>query len=44
MRMRLNYKRLTKSTDCVDEHRVILDALRDGDISKATKAIKANIK
>ncbi len=44
MRMRLNYKRITKSKDCVDEHRVILDALREGDTSKASKALKANIK
>ncbi|XQW83457.1 GntR family transcriptional regulator [Thalassotalea piscium] len=44
MRMRLNYKRITKSSECVDEHRLILDALKSGDIAKASKAIKANIK
>ncbi|MBU2880712.1 GntR family transcriptional regulator [Psychrosphaera sp. B3R10] len=44
MRMRLNYKRITTGEECVNEHRVILDALKDGDISAATKAIKANIK
>ncbi|WP_077338419.1 GntR family transcriptional regulator [Pseudocolwellia agarivorans] len=44
MRMRLNYKRLTTSSACVDEHRLILDALKSGDINKAAKAVKANIK
>jgi len=44
MRMRLNYKRITTSEQCVNEHRAILDALRDGDIARASKAIKANIK
>ena len=44
MRMRLNYKRITTGEQCVDEHRVILEALKEGDIAKASKAIKANIK
>ena len=44
MRMRLNYKRITSSNECVNEHRVILDALREGDTSAASKALKANIK
>ncbi|MCL1065640.1 GntR family transcriptional regulator [Shewanella olleyana] len=44
MRMRLNYKRITTSSECVNEHRGILQALRDGDITSAVKAIKANIK
>ncbi|MDO6775639.1 MULTISPECIES: GntR family transcriptional regulator [unclassified Shewanella] len=44
MRMRLNYKRITTSSECVEEHRGILQALRDDDISSAVKAIKANIK
>ncbi|NVK26105.1 MAG: GntR family transcriptional regulator [Gammaproteobacteria bacterium] len=44
MRMRLNYKRITTSEQCVDEHRAILEALREGDIAKAVKATKANIK
>lgn len=44
MRMRLNYKRITSSTECVAEHKLILDALRDSDLSKASKAIKSNIK
>lgn len=44
MRMRLNYKRITTGEQCVEEHRVILDALKEGDIATASKAIKANIK
>ncbi|MDO6641663.1 GntR family transcriptional regulator [Shewanella sp. 5_MG-2023] len=44
MRMRLNYKRITTGSECVNEHRGILQALRDDDISSAVKAIKANIK
>lgn len=44
MRMRLNYKRITSSAACVDEHREILTALRDGDTAKAIKAVKSNIK
>lgn len=44
MRMRLNYKRITTGEQCVEEHRVILDALKEGDIAQATRAIKANIK
>lgn len=44
MRMRLNYKRITSGEECVNEHRVILDALREGDIPSAVKAVKANIK
>lgn len=44
MRMRLNYKRITSGIECVHEHQAILNALRDGDISKAIKAAKANIR
>ena len=44
MRMRLNYKRIRKSEDCVNEHRKILNALKEGDNALAAKAIKANIK
>ena len=44
MRMRLNYKRITTGAECVNEHRVILDALKEGNISQASKSIKANIK
>lgn len=44
MRMRLNYKRISNSEQCVNEHRAILDALKEGDVAKAAKATKANIK
>ena len=44
MRMRLNYKRITSSTECVAEHKMIIDALRKNDISSAAKAVKSNIK
>ena len=44
MRMRLNYKRIQSSAACVDEHREILNSLREGDTAKAVKAVKANIK
>ncbi|MBU2872042.1 GntR family transcriptional regulator [Colwellia sp. E2M01] len=44
MRMRLNYKRITSSSECVAEHKLILDALRSSNISGAIKAIKANIR
>ncbi len=44
MRMRLNYKRITSGIECVTEHRDILDALKSGDMAKATKALKLNIR
>lgn len=44
MRMRLNYKRVSSGDVCVREHREILEALREGNTSRAIKAIKANIK
>jgi DNA-binding GntR family transcriptional regulator len=44
MRMRLNYKRITSGDACVNEHRVIVEALRGGDVTKATKAVKSNIR
>lgn len=44
MRMRLNYKRITSSNECVAEHKLIIDALRDSDLRLATKAVKSNIK
>jgi DNA-binding GntR family transcriptional regulator len=44
MRMRLNYKRITSSSECVNEHRAILEALKAQDSSTAIKAIKHNIK
>lgn len=44
LRMRMNYKRLTSPTDCVQEHRDIADALRSKDIEKAEAYLLANIK
>ena len=44
MRMRLNYKRITSGDECVNEHVAIVNALRDGDIAKAVKGLKANIR
>ncbi|WP_049629446.1 GntR family transcriptional regulator [Cellvibrio sp. pealriver] len=44
LRMRMNYKRISKPVDCVDEHRAISDALRSDNIREATAALKANIR
>ncbi|KAA1158092.1 GntR family transcriptional regulator [Pseudoalteromonas sp. S3178] len=44
MRMRLNYKRITSSSECVNEHRAILEALKAQDSAAAIKAVKHNIK
>lgn len=44
MRMRLNYKRITSSDECVAEHKLIIDALRSSDINGASKAIRSNIR
>ncbi|MEI8621401.1 GntR family transcriptional regulator [Pseudoalteromonas sp. Hal273] len=44
MRMRLNYKRISSSSECVNEHKAILDALKASDTATAIKAIKHNIK
>lgn len=44
MRMRLNYKRITSSSECVAEHQKIIDALRNSDTSAAAKAIRSNIR
>ncbi|MDC2887552.1 GntR family transcriptional regulator [Psychrosphaera algicola] len=33
MRMRLNYKRIVNTEQCVNEHRAILNALREGNIA-----------
>ncbi|EIK45889.1 GntR family transcriptional regulator [Cellvibrio sp. BR] len=44
LRMRMNYKRITKPVDCVNEHRAISDALRQDNIREATAALKANIR
>lgn len=44
MRMRLNYKRIRQSQECVEEHQAIADALRNGSQKDATAALKANIR
>jgi len=44
MRMRMSYSRLDKSSDCYDEHKDILDALRADDTDRAIKALRTNIK
>lgn len=44
LRMRMNYKRITKPVDCVDEHRAISDALRNDNMRDAIAALKANIR
>lgn len=43
LRMRMNYKRIDTPAHGLDEHRAIVDALRDDDIKRATAALKANI-
>jgi len=43
-RMRMNYKRLTSAQECYNEHKIILDALKNKDINTAVKALKGNIK
>jgi DNA-binding GntR family transcriptional regulator len=44
LRMRMNYKRIDTPKDGVAEHQSIIDALRDGDVKRAAKALKANIR
>jgi GntR family transcriptional regulator, rspAB operon transcriptional repressor len=44
LRMRMNYKRISKPVDCVDEHRAITDALRKDNTRDAVAALKANIR
>ena len=44
LRMRMNYKRIGSSEDCVNEHRAIMDALQEGDSRGAIAALKANIR
>lgn len=44
MRMRMNYKRLDDAAHGVDEHRAIVDALRDGDSKVAVAALRTNIR
>jgi len=44
LRMQMNYKRLDDATHGVEEHRVIVDALRRDDSKNAVAALRANIK
>lgn len=43
MRMRMNYKRMDSSQVGVDEHRAILNSLRNDDIRGLVASLKANI-
>ena len=43
LRMRMNYKRINTPAHGLDEHRAIVDALRDDNVKKAAAALKANI-
>jgi DNA-binding GntR family transcriptional regulator len=42
--MRMNYKRIDTPARGVDEHRAIVDALRNDNVKEAVAALKANIK
>ena len=44
LRMRMNYKRLDDAMHGVDEHRTIVEALREDDTKAAVAALRANIK
>lgn len=44
LRMRMNYQRIDSSQDLVDEHKDIVEALRQGDTKAAIAAIRKNIK
>lgn len=44
LRMRMNYKRIDSPTQGVDEHKAIIDALRDDNVNRAAAALKANIR
>ncbi|EWH10972.1 GntR family transcriptional regulator [Catenovulum agarivorans DS-2] len=44
MRMRMNYKRIKSSSHLVDEHRLILNAMRNNDMASLTAAMRKNIK
>ncbi|WP_041522675.1 GntR family transcriptional regulator [Gilvimarinus agarilyticus] len=44
LRMRMNYKRLSSPKDCVEEHKAIVDALKDKSLAKAKKCLLGNIK
>lgn len=44
IRMRMNYRRIDNSDDCVKEHKNILDALKNKDTDAAIAALTSNIK
>ncbi|GBL05293.1 GntR family transcriptional regulator [Glaciecola sp. KUL10] len=44
IKMRMNYKRINTSGKLVDEHRDILNAIKDGDAKGAINAVRKNIK
>lgn len=44
MRMRMNYQRVDSAQDCEEEHRAILNCLKDKDVKGAINAIKNNIR
>lgn len=44
LRMRMNYQRIRNSQTLVDEHRHIVDALRQNDLKLAISSIRKNIK
>lgn len=44
MRMRMNYKRVEGAKECEEEHRAILNALRNNDIKAAVAALRVNIR
>lgn len=44
MRMRMNYKRVGGADQCVDEHKAILDAIKQKDTNKTIEALEANVK
>lgn len=44
LRMRMDYQRISSPKDSRDEHRAILNALKNGNIKEATVALKANIR
>ncbi|MCU4675598.1 GntR family transcriptional regulator [Catenovulum sp. 2E275] len=44
MRMRMNYQRIKTSQALVDEHKHIVDGIRNGDVKEAIAALRKNIK
>lgn len=44
LRMRMNYQRVDSARDCEDEHRAILECLRNNDHKGAIQALRNNIR